>query len=47
MPRATLRRAQPLVRQHCAERGIPYTEAGFIASFRQALRHMRDVGRPA
>lgn len=46
MPRANLRHAQPIIRQHCAEIGIPYTEAGFVASFRIALRHMRDVGRP-
>lgn len=46
MPRPSLRRAQPLVRAHCAELGMPYTEAGFIDSYRQVLRHMYEVGEP-
>src|SRR5699024_8430998 len=28
MPSHNLRRAQPIVRQYCAEQGVPYTEAG-------------------
>lgn len=47
MPRANLRRAQPLVRAYCAERGIPYEETGLLDSYRQALRHLRAVGAPA
>lgn len=47
MPRANLRRAQPVVRTYCAERGIPYEEAGLIDSYRQALRHLNAVGAPA
>lgn len=46
MPRPHLRRAQPLVRAHCRELGIPYAETGLIDSYRQALRHMYDVGEP-
>lgn len=46
MPRPSLRRAQPLVRAHCAELGMPYTEARFIDSYRQVLRHMYEVGEP-
>ncbi|MWA08861.1 fatty acid desaturase family protein [Streptomyces sp. BA2] len=46
MPRPSLRRAQRLVRAHCAELGMPYTEAGFIDSYRQVLRHMYEVGEP-
>ncbi|MEU6674524.1 acyl-CoA desaturase [Streptomyces sp. NPDC046925] len=46
MPRPSLRRAQPLVRAHCAELGMPYTEAGFLDSYRQVLRHMYEVGEP-
>jgi fatty acid desaturase len=46
MPRANLRKAQPIVRDYCAEQGIPYEETGLIESYRQALGHLRDVGEP-
>ncbi|GAA3491250.1 acyl-CoA desaturase [Streptomyces cremeus] len=46
MPRPHLRLAQPLVRDHCREAGIPYTETGLLDSYRQALRHMHEVGAP-
>ncbi|MFE6157472.1 fatty acid desaturase family protein [Streptomyces sp. NPDC056486] len=46
MPRPSLRRAQPLVRAHCTELGMPYTEAAFLDSYRQVLRHMYEVGEP-
>ncbi|SBV29860.1 fatty acid desaturase family protein [Micromonospora krabiensis] len=46
MPRANLRRAQPLVRAYCAEQGIPYAETGLVESYRQALAHLHEVGRP-
>lgn len=46
MPRPHLRRAQPLVRAYCAEVGIPYAETGLVDSYRQALRHMYEVGEP-
>jgi len=46
LPRPHLRRAQPLVRAHCARVGIPYTETGLFASYRQALGHMHAVGEP-
>lgn len=46
LPRPSLRRVQPLVRAHCADLGMPYTEAGFIDSYRQVLRHMYEVGEP-
>ncbi len=45
MPRPSLRRAQPLVRAFCAERGIRYVECGLVASYRQALGHLDAVGR--
>ena len=44
MPRASLRRAQPLVRAFCAERGISYAEASVIGSYRKALGHLNAVG---
>ena len=43
MPRANLRRAQPIVRQFCAENGISYQWTGLVDSYRQALRHMDSV----
>ncbi|MEV0642549.1 acyl-CoA desaturase [Streptomyces sp. NPDC050619] len=46
MPRPHLRLVQPLVRAHCRELGIPYTETGLVDSYRQALRHMHEVGEP-
>ncbi|WP_329126634.1 acyl-CoA desaturase [Streptomyces sp. NBC_01465] len=46
MPRPHLRLVQPLVRAHCRELGIPYTETGLVDSYRQALTHMHEVGEP-
>ncbi|MFB7593335.1 fatty acid desaturase family protein [Streptomyces sp. NPDC056160] len=46
MPRPHLRLAQPLVRAHCRELGIPYAETGLVDSYRQALRHLYEVGEP-
>ncbi|NYI04260.1 fatty acid desaturase family protein [Allostreptomyces psammosilenae] len=46
MPTPNLRRAQPIVRDYCAELGIPYLESGLIDSYAQALRHMHAVGAP-
>ena len=44
MPTPNLRRAQPLVQAYCAEIGVPYEMTGLIASYRQALRHLHEVG---
>ncbi|MEU8523822.1 acyl-CoA desaturase [Streptomyces sp. NBC_01216] len=46
MPRPHLRLARPAVRAHCRTLGIPYTETGFVESYRQALGHLREVGEP-
>lgn len=46
MPRPHLRLARPLVRAHCHTAGMPYAETGFADSYRQVLRHMREVGEP-
>ncbi|WP_326594790.1 fatty acid desaturase family protein [Streptomyces sp. NBC_01803] len=46
MPRPHLRLARPLVRQYLREAGLPYTETGLVDSYRQALRHMHEVGAP-
>jgi len=46
MPRPNLRLAQPLVREHCARIGLPYTETGLVESYAGALRHLHRVGAP-
>ncbi|WP_436523537.1 fatty acid desaturase family protein [Actinoplanes sp. HUAS TT8] len=46
MPSVNLRKAQPIVREYCAEIGVPYEETGLIESYRQALRHLHEVGAP-
>ena len=47
MPRSVLRRAQPLVRAHCAELSAsPYTETSLIGSYVTVLRHLNDLGAP-
>jgi len=44
MPRSNLRRAQPIIRQFCQEHGLVYTETSLLASYAQALSHLRNVG---
>ncbi len=46
MPRPNLRRAQGLVTDFCAERGIRYVETGLLDSYRQVLRHLHDIPQP-
>lgn len=46
MPSPNLRHAKPIVRQYCAEIGVPYHESGLIDSYGQALRHLHRVGVP-
>jgi fatty acid desaturase len=46
MPTPHLRRAQVIVREYCAEIGVPYHETGLIRSYREALTHMHHVGEP-
>ncbi|MEV7184131.1 acyl-CoA desaturase [Kitasatospora sp. NPDC093102] len=45
MPVASLRPASHIVRAFCAEKGLPYAEAGLTACFREILRDLRAVGR--
>jgi fatty acid desaturase len=47
MPTPNLRKAQPIVRAHCAELGVAYAETSLVTSYRQALRHLHEVGEPA
>src|SRR3954451_5671007 len=44
MPSPSLRRAQPLIRDFCTGRGIPYVECGLLESYRQTFRHLDAVG---
>jgi fatty acid desaturase len=44
MPRPNLRRAQPVVQRFCQRYGVTYEETSAFASYRQVLRHLRDVG---
>jgi fatty acid desaturase len=44
MPRANLRRAQPLVRDFCDEHQIPYLECSAFAAYNAAVKHMHSVG---
>jgi fatty acid desaturase len=45
MPRANLRRAQPLVRDYCRQLAVPYCQASFTDSYAQVLLHLDSVGR--
>ncbi|MFI7025546.1 fatty acid desaturase family protein [Micromonospora sp. NPDC049900] len=47
MPTPNLRRAQPIVQAYCAEIGVRYEQTGLVDSYRQALRHLHEVGAPA
>ncbi|MEG3635716.1 fatty acid desaturase family protein [Micromonospora palythoicola] len=47
MPTPNLRRAQPIVQAYCAEIGVAYEQTGLLDSYRQALRHLHEVGAPA
>ncbi|MEV0078404.1 acyl-CoA desaturase [Nocardia neocaledoniensis] len=46
MPTPHLRHARPIVREYCAEIGVPYHETGLIDSYREALAHLHRVGAP-
>jgi fatty acid desaturase len=47
MPSPNLRKAQPIVQAYCAEVGVPYEQTSLVESYRQALRHLHEVGAPA
>jgi fatty acid desaturase len=46
MPRASLRKAQSIVREYCATHRIPYTETTLFGSYAIVLRHLHDLGQP-
>jgi len=45
MPRPNLRKAQPLIRDFCGQREVPYCQASLVDSYAQALRHLNTVGK--
>lgn len=47
MPRPSLNKAAPLVRQYCRSHGIPYTETGLISSYGTIVRYLNSVGTAA
>ncbi|UFU03722.1 acyl-CoA desaturase [Ruania suaedae] len=44
MPSVNLRLVQPMVREYCAEKNIPYTEAGLMESYGIVIRYLNRVG---
>ncbi|HXB49817.1 MAG TPA: acyl-CoA desaturase [Streptosporangiaceae bacterium] len=47
MPRMSLRRSQPLIKEFCQQHGLPYCQASLIGSYAQALRYLHAVGTQA
>lgn len=46
MPRASLRRAQPIVREHCRTLGLSYCETSLLGSYAAVLSHLNSIGAP-
>jgi fatty acid desaturase len=46
LPRHNLRKAAPMVKKFCEERGVPYCESGVIASYAEVLQHLHTVSAP-
>jgi fatty acid desaturase len=44
MPRSSLRRSQPLIREFCRQHGVPYCQATLVGSYAQTLRYLHAVG---
>ncbi|WP_238161229.1 fatty acid desaturase family protein [Kribbella antibiotica] len=44
MPRPTLRRVRPIVREYCELHGISYTEVGLFSSYRIVVDYLNNVG---
>ena len=47
MPSPALRHVQPMVKRHCADLDVPYTETTLLDSYRIALGHMHEIGTDA
>jgi fatty acid desaturase len=46
MPTPNLRRARPVVREFCAEVGVPYHETSLLRSWVEALRQLHQASAP-
>ena len=46
MPTPNLRKVQPMVQAYCEVIGVSYEQTTLIESYRQALRHLHEVGEP-
>src|SRR5947199_5416279 len=46
MPRCNIRRAHKIVRDFCAELGVPYHETSIYRSYREILSFLHEVGAP-
>ncbi|TCC37973.1 fatty acid desaturase family protein [Kribbella speibonae] len=44
MPRPTLRKVQPIVREYCELHGIKYTEVGLFTSYKIVVGYLNNVG---
>jgi len=44
MPRPNLKAAHKMVADFCAEKGVPLTEMGLLASYRVVIEHLNKVG---
>jgi fatty acid desaturase len=47
MPRPHLARAREIVREHCLQHDVPYTETSLPAAWLRVIRHLNVVGRAA
>ena len=46
MPTPNLKKAQPIVEAYCRDLGVAYETTSLVESYRQALRHLHEVGAP-
>ncbi|GLZ00692.1 acyl-CoA desaturase [Actinoplanes sp. NBRC 103695] len=46
MPTPNLKKAQPIVEAYCRDLGVSYETTSLVESYRQALRHLHEVGAP-
>jgi len=44
MPRPTLRKVQPIVREYCELHGVKYTEVGLFTSYKIVVDYLNNVG---
>ena len=47
MPSPALRKVQPIVKEFCASRNVPYTETTLLESYGIVIRYLNDVGLAA